>query len=86
MSAATYDEQRTVAIGALLEIAQDHGVRAGLRIHAARSVLLAGIEPDMDVHDDEPTPTADETTEDLIDQIAERAADRVLAALDARGS
>lgn len=68
-------EQRTMAAGVLLSIAQDENVRPGLRIHAARSVMIgpaAGMYDGCDT--DTPEDVQDDAEEDLVEKIAYRVA------------
>lgn len=65
-------EQRMMAAGVLLSIAQDHNVRPGLRIHAARSVMFG---PAAEIYDGSDTDTPDSgSQEDAIEEIANRVA------------
>lgn len=64
-----------MAAGVLLRIAQDENVRPGLRIHAARTVLLgATAEVYYDDPVDTPETAASDAQEDAIEEIANRVA------------
>jgi hypothetical protein len=73
-------EQQTMAAGILLSIAQDENVRPGLRIHAARTVMLGNASyGDSEivyggVQTDEPEHAHDDATDDVIEDIASRVA------------
>lgn len=74
------DDQHAVAVGALLNVAQDVSVRAGLRISAAELLLFGPREGGGYYADTEPA-TPDAATEDVYDAIAERVTSRLLPQL-----